>query len=133
MASALLAALPLLVAGRYHPASYMAQGCWSVLSALLLQTVLTGRGPDGGLRVAEQAASRSQRGLDGRVAEKLMLVQEIERGVGLARATPPVLTTDSSSSWQIATRHTSANRAHETRPQTYRHTQHHVRWFSPRR
>ena len=47
----------------------------------------------------------------GRVAEKLMLVQEIERGVGLARATPPVLTTDSSSSWQIATRHTSANRA----------------------
>ena len=40
-----------------------------------------------------------------------MLVQEIERGVGLARATPPVLTTDSSSSWQIATRHTSANRA----------------------
>ena len=37
----------------------MAQGCWSVLSALLLQTVLTGRGPDGGLRVAPGHGSLS--------------------------------------------------------------------------
>ena len=47
----------------------------------------------------------------GRVAEKLTLVQEIERGAGVASETPPVLTTDSTSNWQIATRHTSANRA----------------------
>ena len=38
----------------------MAQGCWSVLSALLLQTVLTGRGPDGGLRVAPGHGSLSR-------------------------------------------------------------------------
>ena len=39
------------------------------------------------------------------------MVQEIERGASVASETPPVLTTDSTSNWQIATRHTSANRA----------------------
>ena len=35
----------------------------------------------------------------------------MERGVGVAADVPPVLTTDSSSNWQVATRHASASRS----------------------
>ena len=46
-----------------------------------------------------------------RAAEKLVAVREMERGVGVAADVPPVLTTDSSSNWQVATRHASASRS----------------------
>ena len=46
-----------------------------------------------------------------RAAEKLKIVREMERGVGVAAGVPPVLTTDSSSNWQVATRHASASRS----------------------
>ena len=44
-------------------------------------------------------------------AEKLEVLLEMERGVGIASAEPAIITTDSSSNWQVATRHASANRA----------------------
>ena len=46
-----------------------------------------------------------------RAAEKLTTVREMERGLGIAEHVPPVLTTDSSSNWQVATRHASASRS----------------------
>ena len=46
-----------------------------------------------------------------RAAEKLALVQEMERGVGLARELPGVITTDSTSNWQVATRHGTPNKS----------------------
>ena len=44
-------------------------------------------------------------------AEKVMVVREMERGVGIHPEGPAVITTDSTSNWQVATRHASANRA----------------------
>ena len=44
-------------------------------------------------------------------AEKLVIVREMERGVGAVSELPAVLTTDSTSNWQVATRHASASRS----------------------
>ena len=44
-------------------------------------------------------------------AEKLVAFREMERGVGVVEDLPAVLTTDSSSNWQVATRHASATRS----------------------
>ena len=46
-----------------------------------------------------------------RAAEKMILFREMERGVGLGSEVPTVLTTDSSSNWQVATRHASSSRS----------------------
>ena len=44
-------------------------------------------------------------------AEKLVIFREMERGVGAVSELPAVITTDSSSNWQVATRHASATRS----------------------
>ena len=41
----------------------------------------------------------------------MILFREMERGVGLGSEVPTVLTTDSSSNWQVATRHASSSRS----------------------
>ena len=46
-----------------------------------------------------------------KAAEKLTFFREMERGVGAVADVPAVLTTDSSSNWQVATRHASASRS----------------------
>ena len=46
-----------------------------------------------------------------KAAEKLTVVQEMERGIGLPQHAPGVSTTDSSANWHVATRHASANKA----------------------
>ena len=46
-----------------------------------------------------------------KAAEKLTFFREMERGVGVVADVPAVLTTDSSSNWQVATRHASASRS----------------------
>ena len=45
-----------------------------------------------------------------RTALYLYIINEMERGLGLARDAAAVVTTDSSANWQVATRHASANK-----------------------
>ena len=45
------------------------------------------------------------------LAERVALVQEFERGLGIATDVPAVITTDSTSNWQVATRRASANKS----------------------
>ena len=53
-------------------------------------------------------------------AEKLITFREMERGVGAVSELPAVITTDSTSNWQVATRHASATRS--------RHASHWAIW-----
>ena len=46
-----------------------------------------------------------------RAAEKLITFREMEHGVGVVGDVLAVLTTDSSSNWQVATRHASFSRS----------------------